>query len=428
MVLAAAAFFVFGPVSIQRQADRIQHEVVAIRGLPFLRPVPVEVVSRQQMREHMARESRRAPRIDHFWDVVRMLGLYRGPDLGPPEDLGSTTVDFVGGMYDARADAFYMAEGLDDSYQAVGIAHELTHALQDQHFDMVSYLLDRMRDPDANGDEVYARQAVVEGEAAYVDSIYQVGLAGNTRPSRQQIRARIVEQGEWNPENWQRLLQNPGLSAGERMAVQGAIDARKRMPPFLFEFMAAAKIDGMKFIEAVQQRGWPEVAKLYGEYPPVSTEQILHPEKWFAREAPASIRWPSFDTDPLFSDWRLLQENVMGERGWQFVFREHGIRTEAIAAAAGWNGDRLAVFKDKNRNAFLMLLCTSWDTPADAAEFAEAYARLLAAKYPEGAMPTRVQLRGSEVQIVEGGPAESLDAFMAFNATAVIGAGGAPEQ
>ena len=96
----------------------------------------------------------------------------------------------------------------------------------------------------------------------------------------------------------------------------------------MFETFIGQYMNGMAFIHAVHEKGWSEVEKLYREYPPESTEQILHPEKWFAREAPVAIEWPAFESAALFADWELLGENVLGESLWR------GVKIFLPAAAA----------------------------------------------------------------------------------------------
>ncbi len=420
-VLAGLAV-VFWPSAIERQARRIQAEVAEIRGKPFKSRVDVVRPSQEEWRAFIAAEMGKAPKVERYWDVARMVGVYRGPDREAPEKIFAELVGFAPGAYDAHAHRFLLIADLPEMDQGVIFAHELYHGFQDQHFDLKAYLLDPAIAPGANADQVQARRSVVEGEASYVDTIYQGRLAGIGRPTREQIAALIAIQGDWSPAKWEEALKDPSLDARVRAQLQQTIETRKRLPGFLFETLMSAYIDGPTFIHAIRARGWSEVEKLYGEYPPRSTEQVLHPEKWFAREEPIGISWPAFDGNPLFSSWKLLDQNVIGERAWQIVFREQELREAAQPAAAGWNGDRYAVFVDEKTNALLMLMYTSWDTPLDAGEFAAAYRRLLQTKYGDGPMPTRMELRGNEVLIVEGATEVSLDAFMEFNRRAIIAA------
>jgi hypothetical protein len=268
------------------------------------------------------------------------------------------------------------------------MAHELHHALQDQHFDVERYLLDPARDPHANGDAVYARQAVIEGEAAFIEALYQSQHAREGVATRERLAA---------------------VTEAERATLF------EQIPAFSYEISVSPYLDGFAFIEAVQKHGWSEVDKLYRDYPPVSTEQILHPEKWFAREEPVVFKWPAFDKEPLFADWKVILESVLGERQWRMVFATQDLAAEAVLAAAGWNGDRFAVFWNEKTGAMLMLVCTSWDTEEDAAEFARSYARALAIKHPGNSVPTRLEQQGTTVWVVEGAAPETIDGFMSFN-------------
>jgi len=101
------------------------------------------------------------------------------------------------------------------------------------------------------------------------------------------------------------------------------------------------------------------------------------------------------------------------------VFKEHGLGADAVDAAAGWDGDRYAVFKRKDSDATLLLLYTRWDTDKDASEFADAYRRLLTAKYADGKEPTRLERHGKDVVIVEGGATASLRSLMHYARSAI---------
>lgn len=387
VMLGGIAWVLARPPSPRQLADRIQIEVAQIRELPFKHPVTVQRISPEEWRAIIAEAWREAPKFEHFWAIVRTIGLYRGPDREPLEDLFAYLRGSASGAFDARTDTFHLMKDMDGDFRDLVFAHELNHGLQHQHFDMQRYLLDPAKDPNANADVVYARQSVVEGEAAFIDALYRAKHAPAAISTRDRLAA--VSEAELAP-------------------------VYERVPRFYYQLAVSPYLDGYTFIEAVQKRGWAEVNKLYGEYPPVSSEQILHPEKWFAREEPVSIAWPAFGSDPLFVGWKLLVESVLGERQWRMVLETQGLTSEAASAAAGWNGDRFAVFRNET-GAMLFLACTSWDTPGEAVEFANAYARAQAVKHPANSQPTRLKNTGNTVWIVEGATPESMDGFMAFN-------------
>jgi hypothetical protein len=176
--------------------------------------------------------------------------------------------------------------------------------------------------------------------------------------------------------------------------------------------MLAVYLKGLGFVFAVHEQGWPAVEKLYAEYPAQSTEQILHPEKWLVHEAPVTFAWPRFEKVAALRDWELLDDDVLGEFQWRIVFKEQGLEAKAESAAAGWGGDRYAVFKRKDSNATLLLLRTSWDSEKEAGEFADAYRRVQAFKYADAPVPVRVSQKGVDVFIVEGGDESEIDSLL----------------
>jgi hypothetical protein len=110
--------------------------------------------------------------------------------------------------------------------------------------------------------------------------------------------------------------------------------------------------------------------------------------------------------------WEPLDSDVLGEFQWRVIFKEQGLGAEAEAAAAGWDGDRYIIFKRKDSDATLMLLSTSWDSAAQAEEFASAYRRLLVKKYEGAAEPSRVLQKKENVYIVEGGNEKDIGALL----------------
>jgi hypothetical protein len=418
-ILAAAILTaVFRTPTLERQASRVKQEVAEIRGLAFKHPIEVRQLTPAEARAFVESEAAKLPRIEDYWAVMRMLGLHRGPDLASLEKIYGDLIGLAPGAYDTESDTFFQFEDLDPFEQRLLFAHELYHGLQNQHFDIKGYLVNMALRPDANGDVVLARTAVVEGEASYVDSIYRGRMTNDPRPQREQLAATIAVQAEWGPAQWEEAARNPQLTLNLRARLRRAIETYERMPRFLFESFTRGYLDGMAFIHAVHEKGWTEVEKLYREYPPESTEQILHPEKWFARESPVTIAWPSFDSDPLFADWQLLHENVLGESMWRLVFRVQGLEGEARSAAAGWGGDRYAVLRNRSDHSYLMLTFTSWDSPGDAVEFGTAY-RAVLEKKAAGAQAI-VSTQGSDVLIVEAPADAAAEAFMEFNRRAVL--------
>jgi hypothetical protein len=189
----------------------------------------------------------------------------------------------------------------------------------------------------------------------------------------------------------------------------------EKVPPFLIESFAGIYRTGVAFVHSIHAAGgWAAVDKLYLQYPPVSTEQILHPEKWLTREAPVEINWPSLADHPLFADWSVLDQNVTGEYWWRILFNQNGLAAEAEEAASGWGGDRYAVLEQQGTGEILVMIRSTWDTVADAGQFAAAYRRLLEHKGASRPLQWLMSERGRDVTIVEGSDRMNLDEFLRF--------------
>jgi hypothetical protein len=404
-------------------ADIIQAEIAEIRGLPFMQPVRAENQTVEAasafLDEELAKDIPPAL-AEHYGKVVRKLGLYRGPDTLDLRTLMKTIVSSqFAAYYDPREKAFYvLAQDLSELDRGIVFAHELYHGLQDQYFDLDAYTTDGLRGRSLNDDELLARASVVEGEATYIMTQWALQKTLNRLPERPVLAEVVRLQTEVDTAAMRETLEDPKVDAlvgAEADAALAAIDA---IPMFVMETLIGAYLKGMRFVFEVQGFGWSEVEKLYADAPPASTEQILHPEKWFARESPLELEWPPLEGNALLEGWDLLEQNVLGEIQWRLVFAEQGLEAEAEAAAAGWNGDRYAVLKRRTSDELLLLLYTSWDSEAEAAEFADSYGRVLEAKYAGGDEPTRMTRSGRDVLIVEGGDEASLDALIDFVKTA----------
>jgi hypothetical protein len=401
----AASVQAAAPADPLATAARIQQEVVEIRGLPFKQPVSMEKQTAEGLGLLMDKELAEAVPAaisEHFDKIVRRLGLYRGPEIRDYKSLMRTVITSqVAAYYDPDTKRVYLlSEGGSNLEQGVIMSHELYHALQDQYFDLNSYMSEKL---DLNSDQEMARNALVEGEATYIHTLWGIRqMMNGATPPRALVAPAIQMQANLSMSELRQLVGGSPEDAA-------ALDA---IPPFILEVMMGNYLKGAGFVFAVHEQGWAAVEKLYKEYPPQSTEQILHPEKWVARENPALFAWTDLKKERALRDWELLDDDVVGEIQWRIIFKEHGLTAEADAAAAGWDGDRYAIFKRKRSDETLLLLRTSWDGEADAKQFADAYRRLLAVKYEKTGDPVMVEQQGQDVFIVEGGSKADLEALM----------------
>jgi hypothetical protein len=146
----------------------------------------------------------------------------------------------------------------------------------------------------------------------------------------------------------------------------------QRTPAFLQELLLYPYTAGLSYVQAAQLRGgWEGVNDLYRRMPE-STEQILHPQKYAAKEAPIQVALPDDLASQLGTGWSVPLEDTFGELQLGAWLRVAGVApSAATAAAAGWGGDRLAVVEGPS-GAWGVVIDTTWDTAADASEFADA--------------------------------------------------------
>jgi hypothetical protein len=293
-------------------------------------------------------------------------------------------------------------------------AHELYHGLQDQYWDLDAYVLDGVRDG-LDDDEMLARQAVVEGEATYMMTLWMLRKVTGTVPSGFMLDLAVQTQTQLDSNALRNMAVSGAIPGALSDDLQASIDAMDRIPAFMMETMLGVYLKGMGFVHEIVKSDWNEASRLYTD-PPRSTEQILHPEKWRDRDDPVRIDFLDFDDSELLEGWTMLDSNVVGEFQLRIVFNEFEMADRSADLAAGWDGDRYAVFE--RGEELLLLWFTTWDDPGEAAEFAQGYRQLLETKYPGQSGINAVQARGSDVLIVEGTEADDTEALVELLTTA----------
>jgi hypothetical protein len=413
------AFFSDLPTDPQALADKIMGDVAAIRGLEFTSPISVSDQTQEEFESYLAKEMERTlpdDRAGVFGRVISKLGLYKGPVIENSVELITLlATSQAAAYYDPDSSAFYVL--LSDASIALLApiyAHELYHGLQDQYWDLNAYVLDGIRDG-LNDDEMLARQAVVEGEATYIMTLWTLREITGTVPSGFMLDLAIQTQTQMDSKALRDMAMSGVVPGALNESIQASIDAMDQIPLFMMETMIGVYLKGMGFVHQIVKNGWAEGGRLYTD-PPSSTEQILHPEKWLDRDEPVRIKLPDFGSVRALDGWTLLDTNVIGEFQMRIIFSEFDMASRSAEIAAGWDGDRYAVFE--RNGELLLLLYTTWDDASEAAEFAQAYQDLLTTKYAGRNETTAVQVTGSDVLIVEGGAADQAQGFLDLLATA----------
>jgi hypothetical protein len=217
--------------------------------------------------------------------------------------------------------------------------------LQDQVFSLGV----RLRS-ETNGDAAIALRAVAEGDALVSEHAYAVGALDKW------LVGYVLQRLE------------PGITGAMLPDVPALMLDRSD-----FQYRA-----GTRFVlRSTNSSDWSLVNRLY-THPPLSTEQVLHPEKYFETPDPPS-RIDLGNLSALFSsEWKEIENDTLGELLVRCLFNQRLGPTRAAAISAGWDGDRFVAYRNGDHVAFIW--ATIWDSSADAREFYEGYQELLSHK------------------------------------------------
>lgn len=338
------------PASPAAQRDQMIEAVVQLRELENQQPVPFEFMSREALRDKieqdLAKESDQSElaAADRLYEL---LGI-----IPANTDLTRLLTDLytsqIAGFYDPEEDRFYLIsdeqKGLLDATDRVTFVHEYVHALQDQHYDLEAL---RSEELNLSDDQERAIQAVVEGDAQLVTSLYVV-----TELSRADFDELLDDGSEVDQAT---LASTPG---------------------FLRESLIFPYTFGLAFIQSrLQIGGWDMVDALYTAMPQ-STEQILHPER-YPNDMPRTVTLPNLAAS-LGGTWEEQLRDTWGEFDLRLLLAEELAHDQAERGAEGWGGDQYLFLQAEGGNV-LFVLDIVWDHTREADEFAALFTEWLAA-------------------------------------------------
>lgn len=358
------------PTGTPRPAAEVYAEiraaVAAARGLSATAEVEPVVIDEAQLRINLEAEfdAEYSPaELATTEDILATIGL-----LPPGSSLKELLLDLqagqVAGYYSPDRDELFVVRrsGADvGAVERVTYAHEFTHQLQDQHFDLGRIFAAAENETDGS----YGRLALIEGDAVSVQSTW---MTDNLTPRE----------------------------LGELIAVAlgpASLEALRNAPRYLRETALFPYEDGFAFVSRLlADGGYAAVDEAYAD-PPTTTEQVLHPDRYLEREVPAELAIPAGLAASIGPGWSEGGQDVLGELVLRIWLREGGISLpEARVASAGWDGDRLVLLRGP-KGAVAVGLVTAWDSAADASEFAAAARTALGALGLEAQLATDGPLR-----------------------------------
>jgi hypothetical protein len=390
--------------ALSAATQEVLKETSELRQLSILRAVESSTKSRPEIEQAILKNLDEGASADDLRAselVLKRLGM-APPDFQYRALLVRVLTEQVAGYYDPKTQRFHLADWIDVDGQKPVMAHELTHALQDQHFNLGRF----EHWPKGDSDAELAAHALIEGDATLAMLLYV-----QSNPLR-------------------------ALAFLKSMALGGvATEELNKAPRALRETLLFPYQEGLTWARSLHQKGgWPEVSLAFKSLPQ-STEQILHPEKFMSREAPVKVTLPDLakilngkDSKKIKSGaasnqtrWKRIMADINGEWSWYLILDQFlKTSSESRAAAAGWAGDRYELYEGPQGET-LYFSKTVWDSENDATEFFDAFVKRVQLRYPETTSviatpksPARVmalqtpdgivvvELQGARVMVSEG--------------------------
>ena len=372
-----------------RSVDELMQFASDDTGLPIKNDVKRKLADRHEVESYLEKgmkDDKDAKRLERSSEVLKKFGLIpRDFQLGP--FLVSMLKEQVAGYYDPKKKTVNILNWIDPEQQKPVLAHELTHALQDQSFGMEKWMKEAETEGDKKNDptpadidtdeESSAREAVVEGQAMVVMMDYSLAPTGKT------------------------LLEMPQI--GEALK-QGMVDSPdsptfKSAPIFLKEELTFPYRYGMDFTLALEKAGGKKLA-FEGAFnsPPTTTREIMEPDTYLGHEKIEPLKRVDFKKD--FEKYDTFDIGAIGEFDVDVLVEQYAGRQEAEAMYPAWRGGYYFAGRTKGTKSgpLGVLYVSRWATPQKASQFAADYAKSLATRYQKR------QPLADDGKVAEGAP------------------------
>lgn len=357
-LLVLAAFYVGAQraprPAIFGQIEEILSDLGRITGLKAPKTVAADVIDKnglqrfleKRIEETLEEEDIRAEEI-----TLKLLGF-----LPAGFDLKKMTVDLLteqaAAFYDFRKKKLFLMEATPALSEQTLLVHELAHAVADYNFRLERYI-----QKGKNDDAALARQAVMEGQATWLMAEYLAQRMGQTLKT--------------SPEILDMMERQTGAS-------NGMFPVFDQAPLYLRESLLFPYTRGLRFqhavIERLGQAGFAEVFRK----PPVSTQQVIDPKKYFDGVEPTDPPLPSIRGGRAY---RELASGALGEFDHDLLLRQYAGKEAAAALPPKWRGGKYRVLEHKRNRRTVLLYVADWADEAAAKEYFALYRKVLAGKW-----------------------------------------------
>ncbi len=337
------------------QIDSIVKSLSSISGFSEEHPVPYGTISKKQLRHFLGKRIKKTLKPEEIRAdelTLKMFGL-----VPQSFDLKKSTVDLLteqaAAFYDYDEKKLFLLEGSPLNEEVTTLAHELSHALADQHFDLGKF----MDDSPANDDENLAHTAVVEGQASWLMIAYNLAESGRPPIPTAEMLKPVEDSSD--------------TSVGDYPVL-------KASPLYIQQSLLFPYTEGTRFFDKVFRKlGKGAFAAVFTNAP-VASSQILHPERYFANEKPSVPALPELNVDNPGDD---VTEGSVGEFDQRMLLWQYVGEAQASELAPHMRGAQFRVIASGKRRRPVLEYVSQWDSNRSASEYFTAYKRVLRGKW-----------------------------------------------
>ena len=344
------------------EIDGILQELHDITGFKIKHRVPAEIITRDKVKEFLEKRIKEASSPEEI--RVEELTLKKFGFVPPDFDLAKNTVDLLteqaAAFYDFHRKRMFITDWTPSDTRQPALVHELGHALADQNVNLEKFIKQGQKSDDGS----LARLAVMEGQASWLMAEYLARKAGQSlsaSPILLETMAHTIEAG-----------------ASEFPVFQSE-------PLYLRETLVFPYSQGLLFQNAVYARLKQKAFEEVFRKPPVSTQQILHPDAYFSGLQPARPELPQL---PDAHGYKRIAEGTMGELDHAILLEQYAGLEESKAVSPHWRGGAYALMERHSPDRVVLLYAVEWDDAASAGRYFRLYRKALEKKWKHLAIET----------------------------------------
>ncbi len=352
------------------QVPGIASQLTEISGMKLRHPVPCDFISKEQINQFLKKRIKETSSPEEV--RAEELTLKKFGLIPQDFDLAKNEVDLLteqaAAFYDYDKKKLFITDSTSSESQAPVLAHELSHALADQNYNLARFIKQGRKSDDGST----ARLAVMEGQATWMMSEYLARQAGTSLKDSATLASTMATMAA-------------GDEGGDSNKSDGEFPVFDKEPLYLKLTLVFPYTKGMSFQQAVLVR---DPRQGFGEVflrAPVSTQQILHPEKYFDRVKPTD---PALPVVHLPHGYKGLVGGELGELEQGILLEQYVGKTRAVNLSPHWRGCNFELQENKKAGRVVLLYVTEWDSEESAAQYFAAYREVMHKKWKKMTVST----------------------------------------